>query len=153
MEKKLDGYYTRILRAILNKSRRQHPTKQQLYGYLPPISKTIKMRRSRYVWHCWRIWNELKRDVLLCTPLHGRAKAGPLARTYIQHLFADTGCSPEDLLEAMDDREVWRKRVKYIRVDGVTCSPMGVEHSGEGIFGCRSHNALRTNWGLWYPLG
>ena len=27
MEKKLDGNYTRILRAILNKTRRQHPTK------------------------------------------------------------------------------------------------------------------------------
>ena len=41
MEKKLDGNYTRMLRAILNKSWRQHPTKQQLYGHLPPIAKTI----------------------------------------------------------------------------------------------------------------
>ena len=30
LEKKLDGNYTRILRAILNKSWRQHPTKDQL---------------------------------------------------------------------------------------------------------------------------
>ena len=29
LEKKLDGNYTRILRAILNKSWRQHPTKHQ----------------------------------------------------------------------------------------------------------------------------
>ena len=36
MEKKLDSNYTRMLRAILNKSWRQHPTKQQLYGHLPP---------------------------------------------------------------------------------------------------------------------
>ena len=42
MEKKLDGNYTRMLRAILNKSWRQHPTKQQLYGHLPPITKTIQ---------------------------------------------------------------------------------------------------------------
>ena len=41
MEKKLDGNYTRMLRAILNKSWRKHPTKQQLYGHLPPITKTI----------------------------------------------------------------------------------------------------------------
>ena len=41
-EKKLDGNYTRMLRAILNKSWRQHPTNQQLYAYLPPITKTIK---------------------------------------------------------------------------------------------------------------
>ena len=42
MEKKLDGNYTRMLRAILNKSWNQHPTKQQLYGHLPPITKTIQ---------------------------------------------------------------------------------------------------------------
>ena len=41
MEKRLDGNYTRMLRAILKKSWRQHPTKQQLYGHLPPITKTI----------------------------------------------------------------------------------------------------------------
>ena len=46
LEKKLDGNYTRILRAILNQSWRQRPTKQQLYGHLPPITKTIQVRRS-----------------------------------------------------------------------------------------------------------
>ena len=35
MEKNLDGNYTRMLWAILNKSWRQHLTKQQLYGHLP----------------------------------------------------------------------------------------------------------------------
>ena len=53
-EKKLDGNYTRMLRAILNRSWRQHPTKQQLYGHLPPISKTIKIRRTRYAGHSGR---------------------------------------------------------------------------------------------------
>ena len=47
LEKKLDGNYTRMLRAILNKSKRQHPTKHQLYGHLPPITKTIQVRRCR----------------------------------------------------------------------------------------------------------
>ena len=41
-------------------------------------------------------------------------------KTYIQQLCADTGCSPEDLLEAMDDREGWRERVRDINADGVT---------------------------------
>ena len=41
LEKKIDGNYTKMLRAILNKSWRQHPTKHQLYGHLPPITKTI----------------------------------------------------------------------------------------------------------------
>ena len=34
LEKKLDGNYTRMLRAILNKSWQQHPTRHQLYGAL-----------------------------------------------------------------------------------------------------------------------
>ena len=51
-EKKLDGNYTRMLRAILNKSWRQHPTKHQLYGHLPPITKTIQVRQTRYAGHC-----------------------------------------------------------------------------------------------------
>ena len=55
MEKKLDGNYTRMLRAILNKSWRQQPTKQQLYGHLPPIQKTIQVRRTRHARHCWKI--------------------------------------------------------------------------------------------------
>ena len=48
LEKKLDSNYTRMLRAILNKSWQQHPTRHQLYGYLPPITKTIQARRTRY---------------------------------------------------------------------------------------------------------
>ena len=42
LEKKLDGNYTRMLRAILNKSWRQHPTRRQLYGHLPPITKLYR---------------------------------------------------------------------------------------------------------------
>ena len=48
LEKKLDGNYTRILRAILNKSWQQHLTSHQLYGHLPPITKTIQVRRTRH---------------------------------------------------------------------------------------------------------
>ena len=98
LEKKLDGNYTRMMWAILNKSWWQHPTRHQLYGHLPPITKTIQVRRTRHAGHCWRSSDELISDVLLWTPTHGRAKAGRLARTYIQQLCEDTGCCPEDLL-------------------------------------------------------
>ena len=117
LEKKLDGNYTRMLRAILNKSWRQHLTKHQLYGHLPPITKTIQVRRTI---HCWRSRDELMSDVLLWTPTHGWAKAGRPARTYIQQLCEDTGCCPEDLLEAMNDREKWRERVTDIRATSTT---------------------------------
>ena len=48
LEKKLDGNYTRMLRAILNKSWRQHPTRHQLYGHLPPIY--IYIYNLRLIW-------------------------------------------------------------------------------------------------------
>ena len=78
MEEKLDGNYTRMLRAILNKSYKKHLTKQQLYGHLPPIAKTIKVKRTRHAGHCWRSRDKLISDVLLWTPSHGRTKAGRL---------------------------------------------------------------------------
>ena len=118
LEKKLDGNYTRMLRAILNKSWRQHPTRHQLYGHLPPITKTIQVREASHAGHCWRSRDELISDVLLWTPTHGRAKAGRPARTYIQQLCEDTGCCPEDLPRfhlAMNDREEWRERARDIR--------------------------------------
>ena len=52
--KKKNGNYTRILRAILNKSWQQHSTRHQLYGHLPPITKTIQVRRTRHAEHSWR---------------------------------------------------------------------------------------------------
>ena len=106
-EKKLDDNYSRMLRAILNKSWRQHSTKQQLFHHLPAITKTIKVRRSRHARHCLRSRDEIISDVLLWTNSNGRAKSMRPARTYIQQLCEDTGCSPEDLLEAMNHREGW----------------------------------------------
>ena len=79
----------------------------------------------------WDRWTLLHMTVSIpykwCTPVYpppvtsyGRAKAGQPARTYIQQLCADTGCSPEDLPEAMDDREGWRETVRDIRAVGMT---------------------------------
>ena len=120
LEKKLDGNYTRMLRAILNKSWQQYPIRHQLYGHLPPITKTIQVRRTRHAGHCWRSRDELISDVLLWTPTHGRANAGRSARTYIQQLCEDTGCCPEDRPEAMNDREKSRERVRDIRATSTT---------------------------------
>ena len=110
-----------MLRAILNKSWRQHPTRHQLYGFLPPITKTIQVRRTRHAGHCWRSRDELISDVLLWTPIYSRAIAERPAQTYIQQLCGDTGCSPKDLSKAMNGREKWRERVRDIRASGTTC--------------------------------
>ena len=107
MEKRLDGNYTRILRAILNKSWKQHPTKQPLSGHLPPTKKTIQIRRTRHSGYCRRSKDELISDVIMWTPSHGHAKAGRLVRTNVQQLCANTKYRLEDLPEAKDDREGW----------------------------------------------
>ena len=120
LEKKLDGNYTRMLRAILNKSWRQHPTRHQLYGHLPPTTKTVQVRQTRHAGHCWRSEDELISDVLRWTPAYSQAKAGRPVRTYIQQLCEDTGCSPHDLPEKMNDREKCRERIRDICASGTT---------------------------------
>ena len=94
MEKKLHGNYTRMLRTILNKSWRQHSTKQQLYGHQPTITKTVKIRRTKHAEHCWRSKDEFIRDVLLWNPSDGCAKQDV-------QLCADTRFSPKYQSEAI----------------------------------------------------
>ena len=124
-EKDIDTRLTKAWTAIdrlsiIWKSWRQHPTRLQLYGHLPPITKTIQVRRTRHAGHCWRSKDELISDVLLWTPTHGCARVGRPARTYIQQLCEDTGCNPEDLPEAMNIREKWRETVRDIRAGSAT---------------------------------
>ena len=120
LENRLDSNYTRMLRAILNRSWSQQPTKQHMYGHLPPITKTILVGSTRHAGHCCRSRHKLTNDVLLWTPTHGRAKAGGPARISIQQLSEDTGCSPEDLPKAVNDMEGWLERVRDIYADGTT---------------------------------
>ena len=122
IEKKLDENYIRILQTILNKSLKQHPTKQQLYGYFPSIFKTIKVKWTRPVGHCWRSKDELISDALLWTPTRRRASVGRPGKTCLRQLNADSPYNLEDLLGPMDERdgwmdekEGWRERVREIR--------------------------------------
>ena len=58
----------------------------------PPTThhKSMEVKRTRHSGLGWRSGDELIRDIFSWTPLHGRAKAGRPARTYIQQLCADT---------------------------------------------------------------
>ena len=108
-KEKLDGNYKRKLRAVLNKSWSQHPTKQQLQDRLWLSKKFIKLRGTRHVEHYWGIMDELICDILQWTPTHWRTTAERPARINIQQLCADTGCSLEDMLGAIDDRDGQRE--------------------------------------------
>ena len=135
-----------MLRAILNKSWRLHPTKQQLCDHLSPITKTFEVRWTRRVGHCWRT-----RDKLLWTPSHGRAKTGLPARISIQQFSADTGCSPEDLPEAIDDREGYRESFRDIRTD-VTFTDAGQYETLTTLY-CSGTKRLFTSWVLVFRHG
>ena len=120
MEKKAWRQLHKNAMSIIEKVLETEPYKAA--AVRPPIThhKNYQIWRTRHVGHCLRRRDELISDVLLWIPSHGWAKAGCLARTYIQQLYADTGCSPEDLPEAMDNREGWRERVRNISADSMT---------------------------------
>ena len=62
LEKKLDGNYTRMLRAILYRSWQQHPTRCKLYGHLPPITNQT----------CRTLLEKQRRDRKWCAPVDPR---------------------------------------------------------------------------------
>ena len=90
LEKKLDGNYTRMLRAVLNNSWRQHPTRHQLYGHLRPITKTIQVMYSYGLPH-----------------MAVQKQDDQLELTYSNYVRTQ-------------DREKWRERVRDIRAGGTT---------------------------------
>ena len=58
-----------------------------------------------------------------CTPVDPHIwmyKSATTSTNIHTQLCEDTGCNPEDLPEAMNDREKWRERVKDIRAGGAT---------------------------------
>ena len=95
-----------MLRAILNKSWKQHPTKQQLYSNLPPILKTIQVIRTKHA-------GEARRnlcDIFLWTATHGHVIVSQPTRTYLDQLSADKGCNLENLPRAIDYKNGRRER-------------------------------------------
>ena len=85
------------------------------------IKKNIsQVRQTRHAGYCWRSKDKLISDILLWTPSHGQAKVGRPARTYIQQLCADIGCSLENLLGTMNDRDGWQERVREICASNAT---------------------------------
>ena len=107
LEKRLDGAYTRMLRAALNKSWKDHISNKYLYLEIPRISASIRKQRLRFAGHCWRSKAELASDVLLWQPTHSKRPRGRTAKTYIDQLLEDTGCNIDEIPTAMNDRKGW----------------------------------------------
>ena len=80
-EKNLDETYTRILRAILNISWKEHPTKIRFYVNILPLTHIIRIRRTSFVGHRYRSEEEIIKEVLLWTPNHGTTQLGRPRKT------------------------------------------------------------------------
>ena len=99
-----------MLRAVLNISWKQHPTKK-----VQPISVAIRDKRLRFAGHCYRNKNELASDLVLWQPVHGNRTQGRPPKTYIDQLADDNGCEIEDLPTLMIDRNRWKEFVNTCR--------------------------------------
>ena len=111
LEARLNGNYTRMLRAVQDIHWSQRITNTELYYNLPRISDTIRERRTRFAGHCWRSKRELIHQTLLWTPTHGNRRRGRPPLNYVDQLEKDTGIKREDLPRAMEDRTAWRELV------------------------------------------
>ena len=74
--------------------------------------------RTRHAGQCWRN----KSDVPLRNLSHEWAGVWRPVRTYLQQLCTDTGCSLEDLPNAMDKRDECGGRVRVVCTRGTTWS-------------------------------
>ena len=119
-EKALDGVYTRMLRAALNVSWKDHRKNVDLYAKLPRISDTIRQRCMRLAAHCVRHPELTAIGLDLWEPTHGKKSRGRPPATYIDTLKRDTGLtSASEIQTLMEDGELWRAAIRNPRV-GVT---------------------------------
>ena len=115
LNNKLDGTYTRMLRAVTNTSWNEHQTNKELYGDTPKVSDTLKELRLKFSGHCWRNRNELIHKTILWEPQHGKRSRGRPATTYVDTLVQDTGINREDLPTIMENKELWKNIVTTAR--------------------------------------
>ena len=122
LEKKLDGNYTRMLRAILNKSWRQHPLQDANCTATCLLSwKLFKLDEPDMQDTAGEAGTNSSVMYSLWTPTHGRAKAG---RPSTKHTFSSYVRIQDVVLKTclgvMNDREEWRERVRDIRATSTT---------------------------------
>ena len=108
LKKKLDGNYTRMLLASPGGNT---PQGNNYTATCLPPRKLSKLDEPGSK-------DELISDVLLWTPRIWPSKSRTTSSNI--HTAAMWGCSPEDLPEAMNDKEKWWERVRNIRASGTT---------------------------------
>ena len=98
-----------MMRVILNKSWKQH-----LFGYSPPISQTVQLKRANHTEHCKESKDKFRSEAIPWTTTHGLNNISRPTKTYIHQYYADKGCRLEDKPIPMANRDRWRETVKAI---------------------------------------
>ena len=101
----LDGTYTRMLRRVFGISWKSHTTNAVLYGNIPPVTETIKIRRLRFAGHIHRLKDQPAQQLLFWQPAYGHRYQGRPHKTFPDVLKEDTGLGPGDLRVLMGDRD------------------------------------------------
>ena len=104
-----------MLRTAFNRSWKDHPTNVELYGHIPPISKSLQQQRMKFAGHCWRSKEELAGECITLEANTWTSAERTPEKTYIDQLMDDTGRRIKDLPIAMEDRERWREHVMEYR--------------------------------------
>ncbi|MCP4491873.1 MAG: reverse transcriptase family protein [Gammaproteobacteria bacterium] len=115
---RIDGGYTRLLMRAQNISWKKHPTKQEIYGGLPPISTVIAQRRSRFAGHCMRAEDQIISEVLPLRLQQGHRR-GRRPLTFPDIVARDVKLLVEGMRVAMLDRAVWRCHVHGVSRDDI----------------------------------
>lgn len=118
LQDRLDGTYTRLLMRVQNISWREHKTKAQIYGDIPPISVTVAQRRARFAGHCYRAKDQVVSDIIcwrLPCPNRGRRPFN-----YMDTIARSMNLDIEDIPKIMAERGEWRCRVNSISASAVT---------------------------------
>ena len=110
----LNGNYSRMLRAILNKSRKQHPTKRLMYDHLRSISQAIQVIRARHTGYCERSIEQIISDILPWTS-YVHTSFGLLAKPYNHQLLVDSECRLEDFVRPGHYRDGWCEKKRKLR--------------------------------------
>ena len=118
LQDRLDGTYTRLLMRVQTISWREHKTKAQIYGDIPPISVTVAQRRARFAGHCYRAKDQVVSDIIcwrLPCPNRGRRPFN-----YMDTIARSMNLDIEDIPKIMAERGEWRCRVNSISASAVT---------------------------------
>ena len=100
-----------MIRVVENISWKDFVNNNTLYGDLPKVTDTLRVKCLRFAGHIWR-GNEVAKDLLFCEPTQGSRSRGRPAITYVDQFLSDTGLSKRDIQRAMENREMWKRVMK-----------------------------------------